>query len=278
MMKHRGNKRLSRSLLSAWMAFTLTCLPAMAKPKEFTTEAGETMVLIPGGTFAMGPSGKSSEVEVDAFYMAKHPVTQASFQRVMGTNQSRWRANDHPMDSVTFAGAAEYCNKLSEIEGLEPVYNTETWEINYEANGYRLPTEAEWEFAARGGTNTRFFWGDEPARVGLFAWVRNNSGQRTRPVGRKMPNPYGLHDIYGNVSEWCNDIFEENYRPKEGAVNPKGPEEGRLRVVRGGSWSSSPEEANSIYRSGAEPGYADVCIAGYDVYGFRIVRPVRDSE
>lgn len=255
------------------LCFILATAVSSSAAAAYTTESGVEMVKVNGGWFEMGPpGGPRPRVKVDDFYMGKHPVTQASFQRIMGTNPSRWQNDANPMDSVTFAGAAEYCNRLSELEGLEPVYNLETWEINYAANGYRLPTEAEWEYAARGGTDSRFFWGDIPARIGMFAWVRTNSGERTRPVGRKLPNPFGLHDVYGNVAEWCNDFYIENHLPEPDTVNPQGPEHADMRVVRGGSWHSGPDEANSYHREGVEPGYADICTAGYDVYGFRIVR------
>ncbi len=242
-------------------------------PEEIRTRSEIEMVLIPEGWFQMSaPGGKSVRVWVDSFYMAKYPVTQASFQRIMGINPSRWRDESNPVESITWAGAAKYCNRLSRQEGLQPVYNEETWEINYNAGGYRLPTEAEWEYAARAGTDTKYFWGDEPRNLRIFAWVDENSGGRTRPVGRKPPNPFGLHDIYGNVMEWCNDFYQQDYYPSENEENPRGPGEGELKVVRGGAWDASPDEANSVFRGSAKPGYVDICTAAYDIYGFRIVR------
>lgn len=242
---------------------------------KITTESGIEMVLMEGGSFIYGPQGQQVKVELSPFYIGKYPVTQDTFQAVMGTNPSRWQTPRQPVERVTWTGAARYCNRLSRLEGLRPVYNEETWEINLDADGYRLPTEAEWEFAARAGTSTKYFWGNEPGRLPHAAWVKGNSGGQTRPVGRKAPNPAGLHDMYGNVWEWCNDFYKDGYLPPAGSKNPAGPTEGKEKVARGGSWNSPDEEATSFFRHKAEPGYSDICVAEYDVYGFRVVRNAR---
>lgn len=260
-------------------------------PRDITTESGVKMIQVPGGWFIMGDKDeKSHRVDISSFCMDKYLVTQEEYEKVMRENPSRWQVGKNPVEQLTWAGVVKYCNARSRLEGLKPCYDTKTWECNFEANGYRLPTEAEWEYACRAGTNTRYFFGDAPKELKNFAWIKENSGGRPRPVGQKLPNPWGLYDMYGNVWEWCNDFYKIDYyqesskkNPKgpktggekvvrDGCCDPKGPETGEERVVRGGCWDSKPGECRSAYRHKEEPGYTDVCIAGYDVYGFRCVR------
>jgi formylglycine-generating enzyme required for sulfatase activity len=160
------------------------------------------------------------------------------------------------------------------LEGLQPCYDLGNWACNFAANGYRLPTEAEWEYACRAGSATAYFFGDVPAKLGEYAWFDKNSGARPRPVGRKKPNPCGLYDVCGNVWQWCNDIYQVDYYQQSPKADPRGPKEGKTRVVRGGSWRTGPETCRSGYRYNESPGYADVCF-GYDIYGFRCVRKAR---
>jgi formylglycine-generating enzyme required for sulfatase activity len=157
--------------------------------------------------------------------------------------------------------------------GLEPCYDLKSWKCDFGANGYRLPTEAEWEYACRAGTKTKYFFGDAAAKLGVFAWYEGNSGSRPRPVAQKLPNPWGLFDICGNVAEWCHDHYARDYYAKSPSADPRGPGAGDTRVLRGGSWGSEPGHCTSSYRDKNNPGYADVCF-GYDVYGFRAVRSV----
>ena len=246
-------------------------------PKSIKTESGLEMVLIPGGRVTRAaPKGQANakplKVSVDSFYMDKYLVTQRQFQIVMGTNPSRWHQDNNPVERVTWADAAKYCNKRSLQEGLQPAYNETTWECNFEATGYRLPTEAEWEYAACGGKETLYFFGDDPKKLKFFAWTKENSGGKTKPVGQKPPNPFGLYDIYGNVWEWCNDFYEENYYQSSPEKNPIGPKTGKEKVVRGGCWSSNPQECTSAFRNKAIPAYVDICTASYDIYGFRVVK------
>ncbi|MCG2659619.1 MAG: formylglycine-generating enzyme family protein [Kiritimatiellae bacterium] len=238
------------------------------------------MVLIAGGwlprNFSKGDVNlKPRKFWIDSFYMDKYLVTQQHFQMIMGTNPSRWQQDNNPVERITWVGAAKYCNKRSLMEGLQPAYKEATWECNFEANGYRLPTEAEWEYAACGGKDMFYFFGNDPKRLRFFAWIKENSGGRTRPVGQKLPNPFGLYDIYGNVWEWCNDFYLENYYQDAPEKNPTGPKTGKDKVVRGGCWDSNPEECTSFFRGKAEPAYTDICIAAYDIYGFRIVRKAK---
>ena len=246
-------------------------------PKTAKTRSGVEMVHLPGGWFVMGdakgaPDEKPQSVFVDAFYIDKHEVTQEQYRKLVGADYSRWKDRNGPVEQVTWAAAAKYCNARSRAEGLTPCYDTKTWKCDFAANGYRLPTEAEWEYAARAGKTSSYFFGDSPSALRNFAWVKENSGGRPREVGKKLPSPWGLYDIYGNVCEWCNDFYAVDYYQKSPAKNPRGPASGSKRVVRGGSWNSRASDCRSSYRSSENPAYADVCIGYYDVYGFRCVR------
>lgn len=211
------------------------------------------------------------EVAVASFLMDKHLVTQKQFQKVMGSNPSRWKSDKNPVEQVRWSDAVRFCNKRSELEGLQPCYDLQTWKCNFDANGYRLPTEAEWEYACRAGTTTPYFFGDSPAKLGDYAWFEKNSGGHPRPVGQKQPNPWGLFDMAGNLWEWCNDFYKVDYYQESPQQDPRGPNEGPNKVVRGGAWRFSADNCRSGYRYNESPGYADVCF-GYDIYGFRCVR------
>ena len=239
------------------------------------TSANSSMVQIAGGKFLMGDKEEADatphEVIVSSFFMDINLVTQELFQKVMGSNPSRWKGDKNPVEQLRWADAVRFCNKRSELEGLQPCYDPGTLKCNFDANGYRLPTEAEWEFACRAGTATAYFFGDHPARLGDYAWTEKNSGGHPRPVGQKQPNPWGLYDITGNVWEWCNDYYKVDYYQESPRDNPRGPVEGQNKVLRGGAWRFSAENCKSGYRYNENPGQADVCF-GYDIYGFRCVR------
>ncbi len=246
--------------------------------KEIKTSSGVEMVLIPGGWFIMGD--KEGEVDekpphkvyISSFYMDKYPVTQEEYEKVMGENPSKWIGKRKPVEQVTWFDAVRYCNARSKLEGLQPCYDTKTWKCNFEANGYRLPTEAEWEYACRAGSTTKYFFGNDPNKLKYFAWYKENSNGKTHPVGQKLPNRWGLYDMYGNVFEWCNDFYKRDYYKESPEKNPEGPETGKEKVVRGGSWNSTSEECRSSYRYKEDPGYGDICIGAYNIYGFRCVR------
>jgi formylglycine-generating enzyme required for sulfatase activity len=244
-------------------------------PGESKTESGVEMVLLPGGRFTMGDENdvdaKPHQVVISSFYIDKYPVTQEEYQKVMGKNPSRWKAGTNPVEQVRWSDAVRYCNARSRLEGLQPCYDLQTWECNFNANGYRLPTEAEWEYACRAGTKTTFFFGNSPSKLGSYAWFDENSGGKPKPVGQKRPNPWGLYDMYGNVWEWCNDFYKVDYYHESPEENPKGPKTGETKVVRGGAWKFSTESCRSGYRYNENPGYVDACF-GYDIYGFRCVR------
>jgi len=211
------------------------------------------------------------EVVVSSFYIDKHLVTQAEYQRVMGKNPSRWKAGANPVEQVRWSDAVRYCNARSRLDGLEPCYDLQRWECNFDANGYRLPTEAEWEYACRAGSKTAYSFANAPSKLKDYAWFKDNSGSKPRPVGQKRPNPWGLYDMHGNVWEWCNDYYKVDYYQASPEENPKGPKTGETKVVRGGAWKFSADSCRSGYRYNEDPGYVDACF-GYDIYGFRCVR------
>lgn len=239
------------------------------------TAATTELVAIPAGKFLMGDKDEVDapphEVSVSAFLMDKHLVTQEQFQKLMGANPSRWKGGQNPVEQLRWSDAVKFCNKRSEAEGLKPCYDLATLKCDFSADGYRLPTEAEWEYAARAGTTTPYFFGATPAKTGEYAWFDKNAGGKPRPVGQKLPNPWGLYDMAGNVWQWCNDFYEVEYYTKSPKQDPPGPAEGKNKVLRGGAWRFSADNCRSGYRYNENPGSADVCF-GYDIYGFRCVR------
>jgi formylglycine-generating enzyme required for sulfatase activity len=235
----------------------------------------QEMVLIPAGTFIMGDKDEVDaelhEVSLSAFFMDKNLVTQEQFQEVMGENPSRWKGEGNPVEQVRWSDAVRFCNKRSELEGLKPSYDLATWKCDFNANGYRLPTEAEWEYACRAGATTAYYFGENESKIGDYAWYDKNSGGHPRPVGQKKPNVWGLFDMAGNLWQWCNDFYQVDYYTQSPTQDPKGPDDGKTKVVRGGAWRFSADNCRAGYRYNESPGYADVCF-GYDIYGFRCVR------
>jgi len=245
--------------------------------KQITTKTGIEMMVIPGGEFIMGDNrGEEDEkpahkVQISGFYMDKYEVTQEAYEHMMGKNPAKFKGPDKPVERVSWFGAIQYCNMRSLREGLNPCYNLDTLECSYEADGYRLPTEAEWEYACRAGTPTKYSFGNAPEKLGQYAWFKENANKTSHPVGQKRPDQWGFYDMHGNVWEWCNDYYSEDYYQKSPVENPTGPAVGDERVLRGGSWASGAQSARSSSRYSETPGFADVCF-GYEAYGFRCVR------
>lgn len=248
---------------------------AAANASQTQSEGSAEQVSIPGGQFTMGdkdePDAPPHEVVVSPFLMDKYLVTQEQYTKLMGDNPARWKSPKNPIEQVRWSDAVKFCNARSLAEGLTPCYDLDTWQCNFDANGYRLPTEAEWEYACRAGTKTAYFCGDSPSQLADYAWFEKNAGGHPQPVGQKKPNPWGLYDICGNLWEWCNDFYGVDYYPQSPKENPRGPKEGDSKVVRGGAWKFSGDNCRSGYRYNENPGYVDVCF-GYDIYGFRCVR------
>ena len=214
---------------------------AARKLREMRERIG--MVPIRPGTFQMGsPEDEEGrrdgeilhEVRITRpFELGRTPVTQGLWMSVMGDNPSRFEGDHRPVETVSWLDTVRFCNALSEREGLRPAYRIDGQEVSWDrsADGFRLPTEAEWEYAARAGERHLYAGSDD---LDAVAWWGQNSGKETHPVGQKQSNAWGLHDLSGNVWEWCWDWFD-GY-PTEPVVDPVGPDTGSLRVFRGGSW------------------------------------------
>lgn len=250
--------------------------PAPNAPAVIETKGG-AMVLVPAGSFRMGsPVGKEDEkpahmVALDAFLMDRVEVTQAAYERLGLPSPAHFKGPNLPVEQVTWAQAAYFCNVRSRAEGLEPCYNEETGACNFAANGYRLPTEAEWEYACRAGANADYACGNDRRKLADYAWFTDNAGKKTHPVGQKKPNAWGLYDLHGNVAEWCNDVYDPHYYAASPRVNPRGPDDGKEYVLRGGAWNAGSEVLRSAYRTAENPGFSDACLAR-DAIGFRCVR------
>jgi len=173
------------------------------------------------------------------YWLGRYEVTQAEYTTLMGNNPSHFTGDSNrPVEKLSYFDAEAYCAALSARER----------KVGHVPSGYeyRLPSEAEWEYACRAGSTNRFSFGDDPQAAGAFAWTLENSDSTTHPVGLKRPNPWGLHDMHGNVWEWCLDWFAPY--PEEPATNPTGPATGKFKVFRGGGWNQEVEFARSANR------------------------------
>jgi len=249
---------------------------------------GIEMVAIPGGIFQMGSklmppfytitlgSGELytiynrerpvHPVTLDPFKLSTTEITQEQYKTVMGVNPAKFQTGElnMPVDQVTWEEAVTFCNKLSKLTGLDTCYNLETWECDFTRNGFRLPTEAEWEYAYRAGLNLEYLSGNDTRDLERSAWYISNSSLSTHPVASLDPNAAGLYDMAGNVWEWCNDYFGLYNCNSE--VNPIGPPIGYYRVMRGGSWASAADECRAANRKTWESQRK------YFAVGFRVAR------
>ncbi len=255
------------------------------------------MIFVPGGTFTMGDTrgqGYSDElpthtVTLNSFYIGKYEVTQAEYSQYMPSpnwTSSYGLGDNYPAYRVSWYAILKYCNLRSMAEGLTPCYSisgstnpanwgevptssNSTWDAaicNWNANGYRLPTEAEWEYAARGATNNPDYLYSGSDDINAVAWYTNNSGSSTHPVGTKAPNGIGAYDMSGNAWEWCWDWYSSSYYSSSPQDNPTGPASGSSRVQRGGSWFSNAYYCTVSCRDYFNATYAD------NALGFRICR------
>jgi len=236
------------------------------------------MILVEGGTFSMGSNEYTNEqpvhdVTVGSFYMSKYEVTFDEYDEFCEATakgkppDSGFGRGIRPVIDASWYDAVEYCNWLSEKEGLTPCYSGsgENISCNFNANGYRLPTEAEWEYAARGGNNHDGYEYSGSNTAGDVGWYYSNSGSETHPVGGKSPNSLGLYDMSGNVWEWCWDWYGGDYYSSTSLVDPEGPDSGSYRVLRGGSWDGNTGYLRCDGRNWIYPTGTCYC------YGFRVV-------
>ncbi len=233
------------------------------------------MVLVEGGTFTMGDTwGDGSDNEIpthsvtlNSLYISKYEITQAEYLEVMDSNPSEFIGESRPVERVTWYDAATFCNKLSEREGLVKCYVIDggNTTCDFSANGYRLPTEAEWEYTARGGNQSMGYKYSGSNNLDDVAWYAANSGSQIHEVGLKAPNELGIYDMSGNVREWCWDWLSAY--TAEAQTNPTGPAIGDLyRLLRGGSWHTSEVFQRVSSRNSYSPS------ANTNFYGFRISR------
>ncbi len=217
------------------------------------------MVFVEGGTFTMGATEEQSieadsdekpthRVTVSDFYIGKYEVTQAQWKAIMGSNPSNWTGDNLPVECVSWDDIQTFIQKL----------NTKT------GRKYRLPTEAEWEYAARGGANSKGYKYSGSNNIDNVAWYKNNSGGETHPVGQKQPNELGIYDMSGNVFEWCQDWFSSSYYYNGPQTNPTGPSSGSSRVLHGGSWNGIAIGCRVSNRSNRKPS------SRYSIDGFRL--------
>ncbi|MBM4284603.1 MAG: formylglycine-generating enzyme family protein [Deltaproteobacteria bacterium] len=237
-------------------------LRATTPPQTLTNSVGMKFVLIPAGTFQMGSEkGESGRLDNEEqhqvtisrpFYLQTTEVTQGQWQQVMGHNPAKFNQNgdDSPVERVSWDDAQAFLAKLNQME---------------KTGQYRLPTEAEWEYACRAGGAARFSFGNDGAKLGEYAWYDQNSGGRTHPVGQLKPNAWGLYDMHGNVWEWCQDWYGEYAAGP--VTDPRGPSSGRFRVLRGGSWYLASQ---AFFRCAHR--HRDRPTLRSDLVGFRVAR------
>jgi formylglycine-generating enzyme required for sulfatase activity len=221
----------------------------------------DQLVEIPGGIIELRDDRTKQRwaVELEPFLLAKFPMTQDLYYEIMKASPSTFKGKRQPVETVTWKDAVTFCNSLSARSGLKPCYsldrNTEEITFDSKADGFRLPTEAEWEYACKAGTTeTRY------GELNLIAWYKGNSGKTTHHVGRKEPNSWGLYDMLGNVWEWCSDIYDQTVY-------------GSYRIFRGGGWYDEARGCLATNRRRSHPTSFKI-----DDLGFRIARNMTSTK
>ena len=263
------------------------------KLTTFTSPTGMKFRRIPPGCYSMGSHESDEFIRsnerpqhrvtlTNSMLVGVYLVTQGDFSKLMDFNPSvSTDKAECPVDNATWFTALEFCNKLSDEEGLSHYYELKNIKrrstgmvdkadvVVLGGDGYRLPTEAEWEYSCRAGSIMPWCFGDQVLEVGRYAWYFDNSQMETHPVGSKKPNSWGLYDMHGNVMEWCFDWYGEFYYQQCGDIeNPTGPEDGTGRTLRGGAWQFGAEATRSAYRNSCNPETSSSMI------GFRVVRNI----
>jgi formylglycine-generating enzyme required for sulfatase activity len=249
--------------LSSLVIFGLVqqdCQVLAQPPKEITNSIGMKLVLIPKGTFVMGSPESEEGRQMDEtqhevtiskdYYLGVTEVTQGQYQKVMGNNPSYFQkrvigksdSSMYPVEQVSWEDAVEFCKKLSDLPEEKKAVRV-----------YRLPTEAEWEYACRAGSKAAYSFGANSESLGDYAWFVDDFRIQIHPVGEKKANAWGLYDMHGNVWEWCSDWYGEY--PKSAVSDPVGPKEGLIRVNRGGSWDDKAAVCRSAFRLGRVPSF-----------------------
>ena len=257
--------------------------------REWTNSIGMKLVRIEAGEFLMGttreqvdqlmrlfPASKREWSDEEQpqhpvkisrpFFLGIHEVTQGQYRAVIGNNPSRFKGSDDlPVESVSWLEAVGFCNKLSEREYRVPFYRVNGTEVTIVGgNGYRLPSEAEWEYACRAKSADLYPFGDDAGKLDEHAWYDGNAEAKTHPVGQKLPNAWGLFDMLGNVWEWCADGYDEKYYASSPSADPPGASGALLRVIRGGCWVSDPWYCRPASRYRRTPADRD------SYFGFRV--------
>ncbi len=273
-MKYRS-KKCFLSLFLPLLSITATpgfshAVEATAPPLQNNTATSYSNTLnmefirVPPGTFLMGSTENQEgstkerprhEVHISKpFYLGKYEITQEQWLAVMGgVNPSNFLSPTRPVDEVSWHDVQLFIKRLNARE---------------DHSSYRLPTEAEWEYAARAGSEAVYCYGDDPEGLAGFSWYETNSAKKTHPVGMLQPNDWGFHDMYGNVTEWVQDRYNKEYYASSPKHDPTGPATGKKRVVRGGSWINQASSCRSAARGYYSPDYTD------SDFGFRIVKTI----
>jgi formylglycine-generating enzyme required for sulfatase activity len=244
-------------------------------PKELTVDLGKgvklEMVLIPAGEYMMGLSEGDKMEAFDMyvppqhrvritkpFYLGKYLVTQEQWQTLMGSNPSRFKGPKNPVEQISWDDCQQFLGKLNA-------------KVGGGAGKFQLPSEAQWEYACRAGSKTKYCFGDDETRLGDYAWYDKNSGNTTHPVGAKKPNAWGLYDMHGNVVEWCQDWWQDAFSYESPLDDPTGAPAGRGRVYRGCGWDNPARCCRSSSRGGEPSGFS------YFNLGLRVSRVPADK-
>lgn len=232
-------------------------------------------ILIEGGEYEIGATDKNAKAEekplhtvnLNSYMICKYEVSQELWEEIMGVNPSKFPGESMPVDNISWYQAVEFCNKLSEVKGLKPVYTIDDTKkdpnnnnasdnlkkivtADWSANGYRLPTEAEWEVAAKGAGLSKKYLYSGSSNIDEVGWYMKNSNKKTAKIGTKKPNELGIYDMTGNVTEWCWDWFDTKYFSISEKDNPKGPVIGENKVCKGGSWNRPDSFNTNTSRAG----------------------------
>ncbi|MDD4497695.1 MAG: formylglycine-generating enzyme family protein [Methanosarcinaceae archaeon] len=263
-MVEKRNKIINTLIIMLLFCGVLGCTESQKSviDSDYTNSIGMEFMKIPAGDFMMGFPADEGTINSDegpvhkvtieeSYYLGKYEVTQEQWREVMGSNPSNFKGNDLPVEEVSWNEVQEFIEKLNEMEGTDK---------------YRLPSEAEWEYACRAGTTTRYYFGDNDSKLGDYAWYYDNSDSSTHSVGQKKPNPWGLYDMHGNVWEWCQDSWHDDYdgAPSDGSVWESGSSSNRLS--RGGSWNRFAWYSGSAHRTWSATSYHDRNL------GFRVLK------